>query len=262
MAENKREDWEIDRDRLEISQLLARYRNITHRRIADLLFERRTVEYKQALKELDALDADSGIPNAPPPPYRLTRQMIDYDIKAIRTGWRKESRQKFEEHLSRQLASAYELHSAAWEGYERTIGESNELQEDRETVALKTTVAGVIDGLEEKTLAGLLSTLDLKRPVTLPGATRIKLRRKKAQQLGDPRFLAIADKAQERIDKLLGLNAPQEVNLNTPGAGDIVLVAGFDPKQWDEAAAQRNRELEQKHREEEGASAADSTETA
>lgn len=232
MAENKREEWEIERDRVEIAQLRTRFPNITHQRIADILFQRRTAEYKEALKELDALDADSVIPNAPPAPYKLTRQMIDYDFKKIRADWRKESRQKYEEHLSAQLARAYELHSTAYEGYERSIGEINEIQESKTTIEFKTTIDALMEHVDGDAHA-LLSTKNRKQKISLPGATSSTTRRKKAQLLGDPRFLLVADRAEERIDKLLGLHEPQEINVNTPGAADIVLVQGFNPEKWD-----------------------------
>ncbi len=234
MAENKREEWQTERDRVELAQLRTRFPNITHQRIADILFQRRTTEYKEALKELDALDADSVIPNAPPAPYKLTRQMIDYDFKKIRADWRKESRQKYEEHLSMQLARAYELHSTAYEGYERSIGEVNQIHEDRQTVELNTTVGALMEQVDGSAEA-LLSVNDLKRKIKLPGATRHVIRRKKSQLLGDPRFLLVADRAQERVDKLLGLHEPQEINVNTPGAANIVLVQGFNPEKWDAA---------------------------
>lgn len=226
MAEHKREDWEIDRDRAEIAALLSRYRTITHAKIAKILNERRVDEYKEAIADLGALSADEGIPNLPNV-YTLSRQMIDYDVRAIRKEWKKTYRQKFDEHASAELAAAFELHTAAWEGYERSMRPTQSVDKQEESVDLKTTRGHLMGVLGEPIYPD-----DAGKPVTLPGAVKSKLRRKKTETYGDPKFLMVVDRAQERIDKLLGLAEAQEINVNTPGAADIVLVAGFDPEKW------------------------------
>lgn len=229
MAENKREDWEIDRDRAEIAQLLARYRRMPSRRIADILYERRRAEYKKALAELDALDSDSPIPNPPPPPYQLTRQMIDYDRKAIRADLKKFARQKFEEHLAEQLGRALELHEEAWQGYERSLTVVFKIKRETETVDLKTTVGGIIEGIEGSTLGNLLSTGDLRRKVELKGAQRVKELREKAQSTGEPRYLLVADRAQARIERLLGLEAATKVDVNVDSRKALAELLGVKP---------------------------------
>jgi hypothetical protein len=231
VAENKREDWEIDRDREEIAALLSRYPQITHKRIADTLNRRRDEEYRAEVERLGRLGDDEPIPDVRPP-YSLTRQMIDYDVKAIRRAWRKDYAKKFDDHISEQLARAKQLHADAYEGYERTQGEFSGIEENRETVELKTTVAGLIDALgddNEKLLGGLLSTKDLTRKVTLPGATRVRFKRKKEKLIGDPRYLLVADRAEARIDKLLGLEAPTEIDVKVKTREALAALLGVTP---------------------------------
>jgi len=216
MAENKREEWEIDRDREEIGALLARYPKITRRRIADVLNKRRAEEYKRGIADAGNLDPDEPIPDVRPP-YELTRQMIDYDVRAIRAGWRKEYKQKFDEHVSAQLARAMQLHTDAYEEFERSKGEISEIEENKETVELKTTVGGIVDQVDGN-LQALLSTRERGRKVVLPGGLRVRTKRKKSQQIGDPRLLMVVDRAQARIDKLLDLEASTKIDIDPRGA--------------------------------------------
>ena len=224
MAENKREDWEIERDREEIAQLLVRHRSITHKRIADVLNRRRKDEYKNALAGLGELGSDEPIPDIRQP-YTLTRQMIDYDVKAITRELRKRSLEKMEVVKARQLARYEDLYETARNDYERSKGEVSEIQEDKETVGLKTTVGEVADQVDGA-LTGLLSTRERDRKVVLGGASRVKTKRKKSQLIGDPRFLVAAAKPLERIDALFNLGSVN-VNLNSKGA--LAALLGVPP---------------------------------
>jgi hypothetical protein len=224
VAENKREDWEIDRDREEITQLLVRHRSITHKRIADILNRRRAEEYKKSLADLATLEDDQPIPEVRPP-YTLTRQMIDYDVRVILRELKKRSLDKMEIVRARQVARYEDLYETARNDYERSKGEASEIQEDRETVELRTTVGQIADQVEGA-LGGLLSTRERSRRVELPGATKLKLKRKKSQLVGDPRFLQAAAKPLERIDALYNLGSVN-VNVNTKGA--LAALLGVSP---------------------------------
>ncbi len=229
MAENKREEWEVERDRDEIATLLARYRRMTHKRIAEILNQRREEEYRQALANLGELPSGQPIP-AINPPYTLTRQMIDYDVKAIERRLIKHSTEKFEKHFARQLAAAEELHDTAWADYERTKKVADELVEEKSQVDVTTSVEEFFE--DDREASEIIFNRRGKKRFKVP-ALKTKSKRKRKQLLGDPRFLLVVDRAQTRIENLLKLVGPQEINLNLP---PTTLVEGFDPKQWDKAA--------------------------
>lgn len=222
MAANKREEWEIERDREEISSLLARYRRMPHQRIADVLNKRRKDEYRNAVTEATA-DLREGDPiPAVPPPYELTRQMVTYEVKNLKREWRKFALEKFEAARAQQLATIDELERVAWEGYERSTRVATSLHERTVDV----TVAA-----KDRDPDGTGLVREIKIPATK------KTRDKTQEQLiGNPRFLEVIDRQIQRRNELLGL-VTEEVNVNVQPT-DVKLVAGFDPKAWDAAGEQ------------------------
>jgi hypothetical protein len=224
MAETKREKWEVERDREEIAQLLVRHRSITHQRVADILNQRRKDEYQKALASLAELEADEAIP-AVREPYALTRQMIDYDVRAILKELRERSLDAMETVRARQLARYEDLYETARNDYERSKGEVSEIQEDKETVGLQTTVGQLAEEIDGP-LSELLSTRERSRRVEISGATKVKLRRKKAQLVGDPRFLQAAAKPLERIDALYNLGS---INVNVNSRNALAALLGISP---------------------------------
>lgn len=213
MAENKRSPFEIERDRHEISELYLR--KIPQFRIAETLYERRVTEYELWKRE--------GAPThpeltAPSKPYKLSRQMIGYDLKAVQKSWQQNTTLKLDEYKQQQLASIDALERAAWEGYERSGKVRDVLESSSEDIEFN---------------AELLKKGDSLARYKLP-ATRKRQRKHREQLLGDPRFLQVIDKCLERREKLLGLAAASELNLNLPEGAQIKLIAGFDPKQWGE----------------------------
>lgn len=206
MAARKREDWEIERDRSEIAVLLARNRRVLHKQIADILNRRRREEYETALAD----DPDA------PEPYTLTRQMIDYEVRALKRQWRKQSQTKIEQLVDAQLNEIDELARAAWEGYERSIRAADTLT--------KATTAVEVDAVA-------LDESDQQiKSIKLPAVKTIETR-KREQLIGNPRFLeVVAEQIRARND-LLGLTS-NDLNV-TVLPTDIKLVAGFNPVEWD-----------------------------
>lgn len=217
MAENKREDWQVERDREEIMSLLVRHRRISHQKIAEILNARRVEEYRHALTNLDTLEDDAPIPDVQPP-YTLTRQMIDYDIKAIRKEWKKSRQEKFDQHKDYQLAQIEELARAAWDGYERSQRVRDEMTTSTSNIETQVGIEEVLDeNRSDKEKHDLRGPRGGKLRFTVP-ATRNTTTRKREQLLGDPRFLLVVDRALERREKLLGLEPPKTVNVNVQKA--------------------------------------------
>src|SRR5205809_4725658 len=103
MAAPKREEWQIFRDREEIAGLLARNRRMPHYRIAEVLNQRRQDDYRRLVNEaMKDLGADAPIPNVPPP-YTLSRQMIDREVRVLEREFQRRASEKFE------VAKAYHL---------------------------------------------------------------------------------------------------------------------------------------------------------
>lgn len=75
-------------------------------------------------------------------PYTISRQMITKDISTIRELWVKSASLAYEEAIGRELAKIDELERAAWDSFEKSIGDKKmELKE-----VVKTTGAGEPDG--------------------------------------------------------------------------------------------------------------------
>lgn len=183
MAETKRTDIEIERDRHEIAELALR--GLPHWKIADILNQRRRDEYNKAVKEAAEQIKDSDLIPAIMPPYELTRQMVSYDIKAIKAQWRKDSSLKLDEFLAEQLAAAKALRAYAWEQLRR--GE------------------GTIESLSRS-----ISEIELKGEYPQGAAVRIPAQkfteaRKLDELVPDPRWGKIIDSCDERIKELTGL---------------------------------------------------------
>jgi hypothetical protein len=227
MAENIREEWEIDRDRAEITSLLGRYRNITHRKIAYILNSRRQAEYKQALAELNATEENSALPALPAKPYKLTRQMVDYDVRAIREDLRNYTRETYEQLIADQLGRALELHETAYKGYERSQEDVDEIERKETSVELKTTLGELLKHIGVD-MSRMFTPKQLNQRVTIPGARKIASKRKKAQSIGDAKHLMVADRAQARIDKLLRLEKPVVVDIKTREALAALLGVAVD----------------------------------
>lgn len=233
MAKNKRTEIEIIRDREEIAELYVR-RTPQHR-IAEILNQRRRDEHEAAVKKQDEqiaramknVKAGDPIPAFDvevPQPYELTRQMIGYDLNAIRADWVKNTRNSLNEAIARQLASIDEMERVAWEGYERSCKERDSYEKQQ---------TSFVRDAEE-----IENPLDPERKRIIPGRseTRTVEKRKRFKLTGDPRWLAAVDRALARRERLLGLfaEAPGQHFPHDPDgeSQDILLVQGFDPASW------------------------------
>jgi len=176
VAANKRSDIQIARDRREIADLYVR--GWSQGRIADELNRRRQAEWVAAM--------DAGTTDAPVP-YELTRQMVNYDLKAIQSEWKRLSAFDLDEMKGQQLAKLDETERAAWEAWERSSQVHDEVTNQ------------VVD-IELKVKTG-------DEPLRLPGVRKM-MKRKRVQLLGDPRYLLVINTCIERRCKLLGLDAP------------------------------------------------------
>ena len=221
MAENKRSDYERERDREEIAALLARNRRMSHQRIADTLNRRRAEEYRRAVSDaLGELGENDPIPDIPPP-YTITRQQVDYDVRVLEKEFRRRAAERFETAKGYQLVEVDELLRTAWADYERSKRPIESEQRQTKAIELRTTEK--FDAEDDS----------LTRRIVVP-ATAVVERKKREAGYGDPRFLQIIDRGLERRARLMNLETEQ-IDLNLPGA-DIKLVAGFDPATWDQAS--------------------------
>jgi len=74
--------------------------------------------------------------------YTISRQMITKDIATIRELWIKSATLAYEEAIGRELAKIDELERAAWDSFEKSVGDKKmELKE-----VVNTKVAGIPDG--------------------------------------------------------------------------------------------------------------------
>ncbi|MEN3329029.1 MAG: hypothetical protein V7638_3836 [Acidobacteriota bacterium] len=218
MAETKRSQYEIERDREEIAALLARNRRMSHQRIADILNRRRVEEYENALRSvLDGLGPNDPIPNVPLP-YTLTRQMIDYDVKVLERDFRRRATEKYDTMKGYLIHHWEELFRTAWIDYEKSKRPLDETQETETNIALRTTEEFDADNPE------------LTRRIVVP-ARKIQQKKKRAQGYGDPRFLKVIGETLRDLAEVTGV-VDKEVNLNLAPT-DVKLVAGFNPADWD-----------------------------
>jgi hypothetical protein len=220
MAENKRSDYEIERDREEIAALLARNRRMSHQRIADTLNRRRVEEYRRAISEaMNQLGENDPIPDIPQP-YTLTRQMIDYDVKALEREFRKRAAEKYDTAKGYQLHEAEELLRTAWVDYERSKRPLEGTKTKTKDIELRTTEQFDADGL-------------LSRRIVVPARSIVE-DKKIEQHFGDPRYLGIVRDMLVHRAELMNL-IDNDVNLNVAPT-DVKLVAGFNPAEWDKPA--------------------------
>jgi hypothetical protein len=209
MAEKKRTEFQIERDRFEISQLYARADAWSQQRIVDELYRRRVEEYEKAVA---AGEAD------PPKPYRLTRQMISYDLKALQESWKKLSAFDLDEMKGRILEKIDEVERKAWEGYERSCGVVEDMRRQKVTFEREREEADVRETYYENGKVEKVTKI-------IPGKheTRTTEQRKRSELIGNPRFLQVIASCIERRCKLLGLDAPTEMkHSGTLNLADLV----------------------------------------
>lgn len=109
----------------------------------------------------------------------LTQAQISYDLTAIRAEWLKSSIRDFDALKSEQLAKIDQIEIESWQAWERS------------KAVREITVTEATEGAR-------------------PGRKAVM---RKEAQVGDPRFLERILKCVEQRCQLLGLNAPQKVDL-------------------------------------------------
>jgi len=160
MAPPKRTSFQIDRDR---------------REIADLYLKGHTQAEIAAYINADKNRA-----------YTLSRQMISYDLIALRKLWLKSSLIDIDEMKANELAKIDHLELEYWDAWKRSQDDAEEIKE------LLVEDIGII-------------------PVE----------RKLKGQAGDPRFLQGVQWCIERRCKILGVDAPSKAEITGKGGGPI-----------------------------------------
>ena len=125
----------------------------------------------------------------------ITQQQVSYDLKRIRQKWKEETVFDFEEAIIEQLKRIDALESEYWQQYERS-----KLGRTKEIVAI----------------TGKRRPGDKKDEAPQPD--RVTKTNITEDTPGDPRYLAGVQWCIQERSKLLGLYAPQEINLRAQDA--------------------------------------------
>jgi hypothetical protein len=223
MAENKRTPFQIQRDQYEIAELYLRGKK--QHVICDELNRRRQEEYEAAVKAADEKQAGEEFPsiicaNASdeiPKPYTLTRQQITYDLKAIQTKWLERTALNLDAMKAETLAKIDALEAYAWSVLEEYSGKI----ETEKGSMISVEVTGDIPG-------GARVRLPAKR-----------MRREKNIELltPDAKWGNIIDRCIERRCKMLGLDAPTEIDFGKKTRESLASLLGVSPEDLPETSA-------------------------
>lgn len=124
--------------------------------------------------------------------YRITHQMVSYEIKRLEKRWAEENVEMVDTNKRMELARLQQLEREAWKEWERS---------KRERLST-TTQSG-------KTKKG----------------TNLKLIKKTEEGFGDPRYLQIVANAIEQRRKLLGLDMPTKISAEVRTIDDLLASA-------------------------------------
>ena len=126
-----------------------------------------------------------------------SKQTVWADIQAILDDWRKYHLTDINKFLLVELRRTMEIENEAWHEWERS-------KLDRESVRVTEAIMTDLD-LDDPTLISIVGGLiPTERQTT------------KAGRLGDPAYLLIIDKMIDKRAKLLGLYAPERLQLENP----------------------------------------------
>lgn len=140
--------------------------------------------------------------------YTLSQQTISNDILAIQKGWLASSLRDFDALRAEQLGKIDRLERECWRGWERSCL-------DAETVVKKS--KGAVKKYEDEKTGRFVAERPAEQYQTSKG------------QAGDPRFLTGVRDCIDRRCKLLGLDAPTNIDIKSDGkALTIQKVAGFE----------------------------------
>ena len=124
-------------------------------------------------------------------------QTVWADVQAILDEWRKYHLEDINKFLLIELRKTMEIENEAWEQWERS-------KLDRESV---------------RTTEAIMTDLDPDDPTLISivgGLIPTERQTTKAGRLGDPAYLTIIDKMIDKRAKLLGLYAPERLQLENP----------------------------------------------
>ena len=149
---------------------------------------------------------------------------VSRDIQAVIAEWREQRLDDIDAYQTTELSRIAKLEQTYWEAWDRSVGES------RRTVTESVTSSALVGGVEE--------------PVQV-GPKRNRAQITKEDENGDPRFLAGVQWCIDRRCKILGLDAPQDVNLTILGGLAAKLVGAireYVPEEQQAEAAEAVRE--------------------
>lgn len=125
----------------------------------------------------------------------VATQTVSRDLKEVRARWRNEMIRDFGEAVARELAKLDKIEAEAWLAWRRTIGKHKiTTEEEADKIAGEAMLRGSKVSVKTESLAG------------------------------DPRFLEVALKCSAERRKLIGLDAPERLELyggNDEHRGDI-----------------------------------------
>ena len=149
---------------------------------------------------------------------------VSRDIQAVIAEWREQRLDDIDAYQTTELSRIAKLEQTYWEAWDRSVGES------RRTVTESVTSSALVGGVED--------------PVQV-GPKRNRAQITKEDENGDPRFLAGVQWCIDRRCKILGLDAPQDVNLTILGGLAAKLVGAireYVPEEQQAEAAEAVRE--------------------
>lgn len=139
-------------------------------------------------------------------PYKLSRTQIAYDLEEIKALWREDFTQKIDEFKQQRLAALKMLWRETWEQWQRSK-EDVIRQQQRKKDRLSPVKSEGGDA------------------VLVPDSTEANVIR--YGKTGDPRYLIVLMQIEERIAKLLGLDAPQQFEHGGPDGQPIPIAGQF-----------------------------------
>lgn len=123
--------------------------------------------------------------------YTVSHTTVGNDLMEIREDWRNSALVDMNAKIGEELAKIDLVELRAWEGYERSIGESVTTTTEAQTLGVQQQEEGDQGKQKQKLVKGKKTS-------------QVK------QLNGDPRFLKIIMDCVERRCKLLGLDAPEK----------------------------------------------------
>lgn len=123
-------------------------------------------------------------------PYQLSRAQISYDIRTLVTRWRAESVRTIDDQKAEELKRINAVEATAWESWAKSQSPSSVKRQNR--------------------------TLDKNG---VPGTGHMTIEQQDRD--GDSRFLSLVMQCSERRCRLLGIEAPQKINLGGPDGKPI-----------------------------------------